>query len=101
MLGGGGGSIQDMINRFRDNRAMLGRRKIRFKSGKRFFDEKPVTTTTKIIPAIFQKTSERQLNKIRSKLRKDARFNLIISWVLILISLLLLFWFMNWVLKLN
>ncbi|MBE0661710.1 MAG: hypothetical protein IH597_04505 [Bacteroidales bacterium] len=48
----GGGSIQDMNNRFRDNRAMLGRRKIRFKSGGGFFDEKAVFTTNKGKPDI-------------------------------------------------
>jgi len=97
MLGGGAGSILDMINRFRDNRAMLGRRKIRFKQGKRYFDEKPVMTARKNSPAIFREPFENQLHEIRTKFKKDARFNLFASAALIIVCLALLIWFINWV----
>jgi hypothetical protein len=87
---GGGGSIQDMNNRIRDNRALLGRRKIRFRSGKRFFDEKPVLMTNKGKKGNTGKPSESQLEAIRIKLKREARFNQIAVNLMFMFCILIL-----------
>jgi len=91
---GGGGSIQDMINRYRDNRALLGRRKIRFRSGKRFFDAKPVLITNKGKKGNTGKPSESQLEAIRIKLKQEARFNQIVVNFMFVVCILVLAWFL-------
>lgn len=75
MLGVGAGSIQDMINRFRNKRAMLSGRKIRFKSGRRFFEEKPAFIESKGKQGSSRKPSDSHLDEIRIKLKCEARFN--------------------------
>ncbi len=86
MLGGGAGSVQDMINRFRDNRALLGRRKLRFKAGRRYFDEKPLIVSKKTGLAAPRQASSKHLDEIRLRMRKDARFNQALTIIIILIS---------------
>lgn len=89
---GDGGSIQDMNNRFRDNRAMLGRRKIRSKAGKRFFDEKPVIMSNKGKPVSSEKPSESQLEKIRLTLKREAKLNRIVVNIMFMACILILAW---------
>jgi hypothetical protein len=91
---GGGGSIQDMNNRYRDNRALLGRRKIRFKAGKRFFDEKPVLMTNKDKKGNTGKLSESQLEEIRIKLKREARLNQVAVNFMFVVCILVLTWFL-------
>lgn len=89
---GGGGSIQDMNNRIRDNRAMLGRRKIRFKSGRRFFEEKPAFTESKGKQGSSRKPADSQLEEIRIKLKREERFNQLASVFMFVLCIVALAW---------
>ena len=89
---GGGGSIQDMNNRIRDNRAMLGRGKPRLKTGRRFFDKKPSMLVNKGTSGILKRTSESQLDEIRLKLRREARFNQVVAVFMFVVCIVVLAW---------
>jgi hypothetical protein len=88
----GGGSIQDMNNRFRDNRALLSRRKLRLKAGKRFFEEKPFMLVKRGKTGNSKNTSQSQLEEIRTKRKKEASYNQVVVISLLLVCLALLTW---------
>jgi hypothetical protein len=89
---GGGGSIQDMNNRIRDNRAMLGRRKLRMKSGRRFFDKKPSMLVNKGTFANLKNVSESQLEEIKKRRKKEASYNQVVVLIILMICIALLVW---------
>lgn len=82
--------MQDLNNRIRDNRAMLGRRKIRFKFGKSFFYEKPALMTTEGQPGITKNSSASQLEEIRTRRKKVASYNQVVVLTLLMLCLALL-----------
>lgn len=81
---GGGGSIQDMNNRIRDNRALLGRRKMRFIKHARLFDKKVEPLIGSYSPPNNKHYLKNQASTILEKVRKEERFFQIVTAIVLI-----------------
>ena len=91
MLGGGAGSIQDMINRYRDNMKML-RKTSMFSKKKRMFDDFESAMPSSNQQLEYKTPTGAELAAFRQKLRREKKAGLIRSvfiwtFILVLISI--------------
>jgi len=80
MLGGGAGSIMDMIARLRNNRNLL-RKKSVFNKDKGYFENERMDVKSKAKGLHFKKASEAELKIFRKKLKTEKRKDGIITFL--------------------